>query len=157
MSEKITFGFKNLNGVAFNVKIMNAPRGRFPNVKTANQIRNYLVKVMNKHGKEAERLAKTPGWSPRLTGALVKSIKWHRASAGVGNGRVVRGSLQVSVPYGRRQEFENRTKAFYLLRAIQAVQPAYLADLQDKDIMEDILFARRRQVGESGVVRGSIF
>lgn len=158
MTSKMTFGFRDVNGSAFNIRLVETPTGRWPSAKTFIDLRSYVIKTMNKHGKQAERLTKTPGWSPFKTGALIKSIKWIKAQeSDKDSRRVIRGALTVGVPYGRRQEFEHSTRGLYLQRALEAVYPAFLADLQDRNILGDVLFARRRQAGESGVVRGGNF
>lgn len=150
---KMTFGFKNINGAAFDIKLIETPTGQWPSERTIENLRNYVVKTMNKHGKEAEQIAKSPGWSPYLTGALVNSIQWMEARGGTTEGRVLTGSLTVGVPYGRRQEFEHRTKSRYLQRAMEAVFPDFVDDLQDRNILEDIVFSRK-QISVGGVKGG---
>jgi hypothetical protein len=151
----MTFGFKNVNGVAFDIKLLQTPTGRFPSERTVSGIRSHIIDVMNKHGRRAERIAKEPGWSPFLTGALVRSIKWLEARKGDFGRRVISGALTVGVSYGRRQEFEHSSRSRYLGRALDAVFPDFVNDLRDRRVMEDIFFARR-QVGGDGV-RGGRF
>lgn len=153
---KITFGFKNLNGVAFDLKVISAPKGTFINNLTAINLRNFVVSEMNKAGKNAEKLAKKRSHSPYLTGALIRSIHWQNARKGKGP-RVIVGSLAVDVPYGRRQEFENPTKPFYLRRAIQANFPKFISALKRRGAIENIILGKRKQIGQSGVVRGGQF
>jgi len=114
------------------------------------------MKQMNKAGKKAVVVAKKPGHSPYLTGRLVKSIHWIRPQEGSRATKVVRGSLAVGVPYGRRQEFENVNRGKFLERAIRAVQPSFIAGLRKKNVVEDIIFGRRRQLAGDGV-RGGFF
>lgn len=152
----MTFGFKNLNGSAIQIKLVSTPTGRFPSERTVRGIQKFVIREMNRSGNEAARIAKSPGHSPFLTGALVRSIKWRRAQEGRILGRVVTGALEVGVPYGRRQEFEHRTRKLYLQRAIQIVFPRFVAALANRQILGDILFARRRQASVEGVRGGFI-
>ena len=143
MSNRMTFGFQNINGAAMDIKLLETPTGTFPSERTVEGLRSYIVNTMNKYGKRAERLAKSQGWSPRLTGALVRSIQWLEARKGGTAGRVLTGALTVGVPYGRRQEFEHKTRSRYLGRALDAVFPGFVDELQSRNILEDIMFARR--------------
>lgn len=142
---KITFGFKNINGNAFDIRVVKAPDGSWPSARTVSGLRTFIVKEMNRAGKSAEAFAKSPGWSPRLTGALINSIKWIRAEKGGAEGRIITGALSVGVPYGRRQEFENKSKGRYLARAIEAAFPEFIQKLRDRNVLEDIIFGRRKQ------------
>ena len=144
---KITFGFRNINGQAFDIKVLQAPSGRWPSERTVLGLRRYIVNKMNEAGRRAEAIAKQPNWSPFLTGALVRSIQWLDAREGLGASRVLVGALSVGVPYGRRQEFENKSKSRYLGRALDVAFPTFLSSLRDKNVMEDIIFGRRSQVG----------
>ena len=154
MTNKMTFGFQQLNGAAFKIRLEQTPTGRFPGPHTIRGLRNFVIKEMNKSGRAAKRIAKTPGHSPFLTGNLVKSIEWRKARAGKGVSNVVTGALLVGVPYGRRQEFEHSTRSLYLQRALQAVFPEFLSNLQDRRVLGDILFSRRRQASGGGVTGG---
>lgn len=153
----MTFGFRNLNGSAIQIKLVQTPTGRFPSARTVQGLRRHVIRTMNKYGRRAVKVAKSPGHSPRKTGALVNSIKWRKAVEGRVRGRVITGALEVGVPYGRRQEFEHNTKRLYLQRALRQVFPEYLAELRNKKIVGDVLFARRRQTSVRGSVRGGFF
>ena len=154
---RMTFGFRNLNGAAVQIKLENSPTGALPSARTVRGLQRHVIRTMNKFGRRAARIAKSPGHSPRLTGALVASIRWRKAGEGKRAGRVITGALEVGVPYGRRQEFEHPTRKLYLQRALQAVFPEYLQALRNKKVVGDVLFGRRRQVGQRGVVRGGRF
>lgn len=140
---RITFGFRNINGRAYDIKILQTERGTFIDRLTVPTIRNFVVSRANEHGRQAEAIAKTPGHSPFLTGELIKSIKWVSATRN-GFGGLITGDLSVGVPYGRRQEFEHKTKKLYLHRALAAVFPAFLASLNNKDILEEVILGRRK-------------
>lgn len=141
---RITFGFKNVNGRAFNLKIIDSPRGTFLTKLTVPTLRNRTVAIMNKHGREAERIAKSPGHSPYLTGLLVSTIVWRSAKRRRFSGLVL-GQLEVGVVYGRVQEYTHKTRAFYLHRAMMQVYPGFISDLQDAGAIEDILLGRKTQ------------
>jgi len=141
---KMTFGFKNLNGSGFQINLVQTPTGRMPSERTIRGIRNFTIRTMNKYGRKAQKVAKKPGHSPFLTGALVKSIKWQKARNGVVLSRGIVGRLSVGVPYGRIQEYEHPTRSLYLQRAIEQVYPEYLEALRDRRIVGDVLFARRK-------------
>lgn len=154
MTNKMTFGFRQLNGAALQLKLEKTPTGRFPSPRTIRGLRNFTLKQMNKSGRAAQRLAKSPGHAPFLTGALVRSIKWRKATAGKGISNVITGALEVGVPQGRRLEFEHPTRSLYLQRALQAVFPEFLANLRNRRVLGDILFSRRRQISGGGVTGG---
>lgn len=157
MTNKMTFGFRNVNGSAFNIRLLETPTGRMPSEKTYQDLRSFLINTMNKYGKRAEALAKTTGWSPYLTGALVRSIQWMNARRSERDAhRVIRGSLLVGVPYGRRQEYEHKTRGWYLHRAINAVYPEFISEVRNRRIIGDILFGNTRQIGSFGVRGGDI-
>lgn len=151
---KTTFGFKNINGAAFDIKVIDTPNG-WPARSTIKQLRQYIVDEMNSAGEYAKKLTKVPGWSPRLTGALVRSIKWDPASVGRTQKRILTGALTVGVPYGRRQEFEHKKKGRYLARALERAFPRFLSALRRKNVLEDVIFGRRVQIGGSEVSGGS--
>jgi len=155
MADEMNFGFRNVNGAAMDIKVIHAPKGRWPSERTIVGIRNHVIRSLNQAGKRAEALTKTNGWSPRLTGALVRSIKWieARGSESVSD-RVLKGALTVGVPYGRRQEFEHLSRSRYLGRALDAVYPGFLASLRDRNILENVLFSRGQMGGD---VRGGRF
>ena len=147
INDKVTFGFKNVNGKAFKLKIERSPRGTFINRLTLPLIRQRIVTVMNKYGRQAEKLAKTPGWSPYLNSHLVRSIKWQSAKRKGFTG-LIRGDLTVAVPYGRRWELDlTHPRRLYLQRALEAVQPLFAAELQNKRVMEEILIGKRKLIG----------
>lgn len=143
MPLKMTFGFRNVNGAAFDIKLLQTPTGRFPSERTVFNIRHHVVKTINVAGKRAWYLTQIDGWSPKLTGALVNSIRWLEASKSeVYSSRVISGALTVNVPYGRRQEFEHTTRGRYLARALEAVHPEFLDDLKNRNVLEDVFFSR---------------
>jgi len=152
---KTTFGFSNINGRAFDIKVLETPNG-WPAHSTLKNLREYIVEKINDAGRNAKKLTKTPNWSPRLTGKLINSIDWIEAS-GSGRQRILSGALTVSVPYGRRQEFEHKTRGRYLARAIERAQRLFVRHLRDKNVMEDIIFGRRKQASGGGVVGGQRF
>lgn len=154
MTNKMTFGFRQLNGAAFQIKLESTPTGRFPSPRTIGGIRSFVIKEMNKSGREAQRIAREPGHAPFLTGALVRSIKWRKARQGRGLSGVITGALTVGVPYGRRQEFEHPTRSLYLQRALQQVFPDFVARLRNRRVLGDILFSRRFQSSGGGVTGG---
>ena len=154
MANRMTFGFRNLNGSAVQIKLLETPTGKFPSPRTVKGVQRFAASRMNKHGRRAARIAKSPGHSPYLTGALVRSIRWRPARDGRVIGRIITGALEVRVPYGRRQEFEHKTRSRYLLRALQMVYPDFVSDLRNRRILGDILFARRRQATATGVRGG---
>tara|TARA_R110002096_G_scaffold388802_3_gene583133 strand:+ start:2022 stop:2459 length:438 start_codon:yes stop_codon:yes gene_type:complete len=141
---RMTFGFQNLNGSAIQLKLLKTPTGRMPSERTIRGLRNYTVTIMNRHGRRAKKIAKTPGHAPWKKGHLNRSIKWQKAKKGSNAGRVVVGAITVGVPYGRIQEFEHKTRGQYLHRAIAKVWPDFLADLKKRGVLGDVLFARRR-------------
>ena len=156
MANKMTFGFRNVNGAAMNIKLINTPTGSWPSERTILGLRSHIVKELNRHGKRAEALTKTDGWSPRLTGALIRSIKWIEARGSeLASDRILKGALSVSVPYGRRQEFEHTSRGRYLGRALDAVFPGFVASLRNRNVLEDIIFSRRQ--GGGGGVSGGRF
>jgi hypothetical protein len=147
---KMTFGFRNVNGTAFDMRVLEAPNGRWPSDRTVRSLRSFVIDKMNEAGKRAERIAKSPGWSPRLTGRLVNSIHWIDAAGGNVLGRVLSGALSVGVPYGRRQEFEHKTRGRYLARALEAAFPDFVSELRNRNILEDVIFGRRKMEGGGG-------
>lgn len=144
---KFTFGFKNVNGSAFDIRVVDAIDGQWPSDRAVRGLRSFIVDEMNRAGRQAVLIAKTPGHSPYLTGALVKSIKWIKAEKGAISSRVLTGALSVGVPYGRRQEFENATRPRYLERALEQAFPDFIQAIQDRGAIEDIIFGRRRMEG----------
>lgn len=139
---RITFGFEEVEAGVIKVKIAQTRKGSWIQKLTLPTLRNFVVKEMNLAGHKAEFLAKSPSWSPYKTGALIKSIKWISAKR-QGFTQILVGALSVSVPYGRRQEFEHRTKGYYLLRALQAVQPQLNAKLANRKIIDEIFVGER--------------
>jgi hypothetical protein len=110
---------------------------------------------MNKHGRAAEATAKEPGHSPFALGNLVASIQWENAKRKSFTG-LITGNLSVGVPYGRRQEFEHKSRSFYLRRAIAKHFPKFVASLRRKGVIENILLGRRVQRGSAGVAGGAM-
>lgn len=153
MGKKMTFGFRNVNGVTMSIKMLSTPNGRWPSAKTSDAISDYVVERMNYYGKRAEKLTKTRKWTPVLTGNMMRSIKWNDAKRAQGIGAFVTGSLGVFVPYGRFQEFNNRRKPFFLQRALDAVYPSFIRSLRRRNIMEGIIFSKY-QGGGGGVTGG---
>lgn len=150
-----TFGFRNLNGAAFQVEIISGAEGNYiPNLEAVDRIAELAIKSMNKHGKRAEKIAKNPQHSPYKRGWLVRSIKWMKASQGKKVGRVITGHLEVGVPYGRRLEFEHETKSRYLQRALDQVFPEFVAEMSKKNVLGAALFGRTRQQTVDGVQGG---
>ena len=153
---KTTFGFENINGNAFDIKVLQTPNG-WPARSTIKKLRQYIVDKMNEAGYYAKKITKVPGWSPRLTGKLVRSIDWIEASAGATQKRILTGALTVGVPYGRRQEFEHKKKGRYMARALEMAFPKFIQALRDKNVMEDVIFGRRAQQSGDGVRGGQRF
>ena len=135
------FGFRNLNGRAYKVTIEKSFRGVFVDRLAAARMRQHAVSSMNRAGRNAEMIAKSPGHSPYKTGALVNSIKWVNAKRR-GFDKLIIGRLTVGVPYGRRQEFEHKTRRLYLHRAIQQALPGFERDLGDKGRLENVFIGR---------------
>jgi hypothetical protein len=79
-------------------------------------------------GLKAEAGAKAA--APVLTGALRASINFAMIGADLSAGGMLTGRLQVGVVYGRRQEWEHRTKSFYAYRALRAVADEISVTLQ---------------------------
>lgn len=150
-----TFGFRNINGDAFDIKVLEAPNG-WPARSTIKKLRQFIVDEMNKAGEYAKKITKVPGWSPRKTGKLVRSIDWLDATTS-SQRRILSGALTVGVPYGRRQEFEHTTKGRYMARAMERAFPKFIQALRNKNVMEDVMFGRRKQIGDENVVGGQRF
>lgn len=142
MAKKMTFGFRNVNGVTMSIKMLSTPNGRWPSQATSNRLADYVVGRMNYYGKRAEKLTKSKRWTPVLTGAMMKSIRWVDAKRARGTGAFVTGVLGVFVPYGRYQEFNNRRKPFFLQRALDFVYPNFIRSLRRKRILEGIVFSK---------------
>lgn len=149
------FGFRNLNGAAFQIEILSGSRGNIiPDLNAIDRLTSQTINIMNKHGKKAERIARSRNHSPFWKGPLIRSIRWNDAKSGEVAGRVIRGYLEVGVPYGRRQEFEHSTKSRYLQRAMDAVFPDFVEEMRSKRVVGDILFGRTRQASSgSGDMR----
>lgn len=146
-SKKFTFGFSSAGGNGFRIKVIDAPTGEMPSERTITGLRNYVIRMMNFHGRRARALTQRKTWTPYKTGRMMRSIKWVAAKPSeTYSDRIQVGKLSVGVPYGRYQEFHNRRKPFFMERAIRYVWPGFLADLRRKDFLEAIMF-RRFQVG----------
>jgi hypothetical protein len=153
MGKKMTFGFRNINGVAMDIKMLTTPNGSWPSARTSNNLANFVVGRMNYYGQRAQKLTQSRGWTPVKTGKMKKSIKWIDARVGATTGRILTGALSVNVVYGRYQELHNPRKPYFLLRAVADVFPKYVASLRRKNILEAIMFDRKQ--GAEGNVKAS--
>ena len=133
-----SFGFKGINGKAIKLIVTEQLSSNKTMDRNApKRLTKAVVAMMNRAGRAARDKAKNPNWTPKLSGALIASIRWENATVSA-RGNIVRGKLAAETPYARRQEFEHKTKRFYLFRAINKVaQPALVAELRKKKIYQE--------------------
>ena len=118
--------------------------------KPANDdVSEVIRSITNKNLEKARQKTQNRAWIPYLTGALMASIKVYPAKR-VGDGSIT-GSIGSDLIYARRQEYEHRTKAFYILRALQSVQQDMVDDLNNGSVFEDIVLSRKKK--QSGSLR----
>lgn len=95
-------------------------------LQVVKQIENDLLKGLDAHrnlsawfngvGLRAEGRAKQ--YAPVLTGALRASINWALTITGTRGGGPIQGRLRSPLRYARRQEWEHRSRSFYMYRAV---------------------------------------
>lgn len=111
--------------------VFRAVRGLENDLPKSLDVRRNARRWFDMMGLRAEAMAKTN--APVLTGALRSSINWHMIGTDITHGGVLLGRLQVGVAYGRRQEWEHKSRSFYAYRAVLAVSQEIASTLQSED------------------------
>lgn len=147
MANRGSFGFRNVNGKALKMTVTKKVSNGLMTKDAPIRLQKKVAAAMNRAGRRARDRAKNADWTPKLTGALIRSIQWRLARVRRRGGTIVSGRLVAGndeVQYARRQEFEHKTKAFFLFRAITKIgQPALVEELEKKGFFTDIVFGRR--------------
>lgn len=99
--------------------VLRTIRGLSNDLANSLDVRKNVRLWFHLQGLEAEALAKAA--APVLTGFLRSTINWDLIGTDIAAGGVLMGRLQVGAVYGRRQEWEHRSRSFYAWRAIEAI------------------------------------
>lgn len=71
--------------------------------------------ILDNVGFGARNIARTKVHTPWKTGTMARATQWQRAKI---RGGVISGKLYNNVTYARKQEFRNKTKPFFMYRAL---------------------------------------
>ena len=97
--------------------VLRPIKGFYNDLPNSLDAHKQVRRWFNQMGMKGERLAK--GRAPVDTGALRASISWAMTGTqSTRKGGPLQGRLAVGVVYGRRQEWEHQSRAFYLYDSV---------------------------------------
>ena len=117
-----------------------------------NGVSAIIRTITNRYLERAKARTQNKAWTPYLTGRLMGSITVYPAKRT--SGGTITGSMGSDLVYARRQEFEHRTKAFFILRALQAEENWMIDELNNKAVFEDLILSRRQR--DTGAIEVNI-